>query len=123
MIEDDQDDQEIFLLALKDAFPGAGCWIAENCSQALERMKKKFAPVPDYIFMDWNLPLLEAEECIRQIQFSGLHNACVFVISGTAPPVNLEKLQQLGIKKVLKKQASVRLLAKELHDVIKSQWL
>ena len=54
LIEDDRDDQEIFLAALMDAYPRSKCWVAENCFQALDRMKSRLAPVPDYIFMDWN---------------------------------------------------------------------
>ena len=122
LIENDPDDQEIFMLAFKEAFPRAGCWIANNCSQALERMKRRFAPVPDYIFMDWNLPLMGVEECIKKLKEAGLHNVCIFVVSGTAPPLNLEKMRQLGITKVLQKQPSITIFAREIRDVIASEW-
>jgi len=120
LIEDDPDDQEIFLTALQDAYPRATCWVAENCVQALERMKSRLAPIPDYIFLDWNLPLMDAPECINQIRESGLHNVCMFVISGTVPPMRAENLKLLRIKEVITKQLSIKELSHELHNVIKS---
>lgn len=120
LIEDDPEDQEIFVTAMADGFPSAKCWVAENCVQALDRMKSRLAPIPDYIFMDWNLPLMGAPECIRQIREAGLHNVCLFIISGTIPPMTVENLERLGIEEVITKQLSVRELSSELHHVIKS---
>lgn len=120
LIEDDHDDQEIFLTALRDAYPRSECWVAENCFQALDRMKSRLAPIPEYIFMDWNLPLMDGTECVRQIRDSGLGNVCIFVLTGTQPPVSVEMLNRLGIEKVLTKKASIRELIQELHRVIQA---
>ncbi len=119
MIEDDHDDQEIFLTALMEAYPRANCWVAENCMQALDRMKSRMAPIPDYIFMDWNLPLMDGKDCIHEIRASGIDNVCLIILTGSRPPMSAEALAQLGIEKVLSKPTSIRDLVNEIHEVIK----
>jgi CheY-like chemotaxis protein len=118
LIEDDADDQQIFISALSEAFPRAKCWIAENCRQALDRMHKRLAPIPDYIFMDWNLPAVNGMECILKIRDSGINNASLFIISGSFPPASPEELLQMGIRSVVSKQNSIPDLVAELHHVI-----
>ena len=119
LIDDDPDDHEIFYMALKDAFPEAVCSCTLNCIQATDQLKKKNIPVPEYIFMDWNLPYLEAKECIQCLrEVPELKNVCIFILSGSIPFINVKDLYDLGLKKVLKKQSTVNLLSKELIAVL-----
>ena len=119
LIDDDPDDHEIFFMALKQAFPDAICSCVLNCIQATDELKNKSIPIPEYIFMDWNLPYLEAKECIKCLRdVSELEKACIFILSGSVPFINVKDLDELGLKKVLKKQSTITLLSRELVSVL-----
>ncbi|WP_221391227.1 hypothetical protein [Dyadobacter sp. NIV53] len=119
LIDDDPDDHQIFYMALKQAFPEAICSCTLNCIQATDQLRNKSIPTPEYIFMDWNLPYLEAKECIQCLQdVDELKNAHIFILSGFVPFINVKDLDKLGLKKVLKKQNTISLLSKELSEVL-----
>ena len=120
LIDDDPDDHEFFSIALKEAFPHAVCSCVSNCVEATDQLHAGTIPVPDYIFMDWNLPFLEAKECVKSLRsFPELEKACIFILSGTVPFMNVKELMDLGLQKVLKKQSSISLLSEEIAAVIK----
>ena len=122
LIDDDPDDQEIFLIALRQAFPRSGCWCESDCVKAIEQLNQKLRPAPDYIFMDWNLPYLAGKDCIPELhKVLGYETVCIFILSGMAPHISQDKLDKLGVKKVLKKQNSISKLSDELHEAITSQ--
>lgn len=120
LIDDDPDDHEFFSIALKQAFPQAVCSCVSNCLEANDQLHAKTIPVPDYIFMDWNLPYPETKECVKSLKsFPELEKTCIFILSGTVPFINVKELKELGLQKVLKKQSSINLLSKELAAAIK----
>ena len=119
LIDDDQDDHEFFSIALKQAFPQAACACVSNCLEATNQLHNKIIPIPDYIFMDWNLPYLEAKECVKCLKaLSGLEKTCIFILSGSIPFVSVKELNELGLQKVLKKQDSVNRLSEEIAAAI-----
>ncbi|TDE10486.1 response regulator [Dyadobacter psychrotolerans] len=121
VIDDDQDDHEIFRGALDIAFPKAFCEFALDRADAIKTLSNNKNVAPDYIFMDWNMPKMDAEEFMRQLRLlPDMQGVGVFVLSGSAPYVELEHLHALGVKKVLMKQASIALLSHELINAIGS---
>jgi len=120
MIDDDLEDQEIFQLAMQEVFPKARCYFAVSCPEAIEKLSKNIIPIPLYIFMDWNMPLMEASHCIYDLRkVAGMREVPLFILSGTLPPIN--GLTALGIRKSLIKQPSVSLLSKELYLALNNQ--
>lgn len=123
LIDDDRDDQEIFCIALNQALPRANCWCAFDCTKAINQIKEKAVPVPDYIFMDWNLPLMDGTECIYRLrELPELKDVCFIILSGLTPPLTPKTMEELGIKRMLKKQSSISKLSEELLEGIKAQW-
>ena len=121
VIDDDQDDHEIFRGALDIAFPKASCEFVMDRTDAIQGLSSALINAPDYIFMDWNMPRMDAEEFMMHLRLLPcMQSVNVFVLSGSAPYVELEHLYELGVKKVLIKQTSIALLARELVDAIGS---
>ncbi|CAG5018295.1 hypothetical protein DYBT9275_05973 [Dyadobacter sp. CECT 9275] len=119
LIDDDADDQEIFLFALQQAFPDMACSIAFDCLEATKKLNSREIPVPDYIFLDWMLPLMEAEDCIRQLQLiPELERTCTFILSGSEPFISAENLRLLKIKKIIRKQYDINELARKIAEAI-----
>jgi len=120
LIDDDADDQELFQYALKQVFPEVNCTFASSGPEAVDILKNNSFTVPDYIFMDWHMPYMDANECIPLLRNAAdLQKTSIFVLSGTQPNITQEMINDLGIKGILRKQISIELLSDELFKAIK----
>jgi CheY-like chemotaxis protein len=119
LIDDDQDDHVIFEAALRMVNPDAVCDYAYNCPAAIDSLKKQVILIPDYIFMDWSMPYMDAIECIQCLrQIPGLDRTPIFILSGSRPSFEIHDKVGLYIKKVLTKQNSIEKLSMELREAI-----
>src|SRR5688572_25933700 len=68
LIDDDDDDREFFGLGLKH-FPRPIELHCENsCDLALHKLSDSNLPLPDLIFLDWNMPKTSGEQCLKEIR-------------------------------------------------------
>ncbi|HEX8039783.1 MAG TPA: response regulator [Chryseosolibacter sp.] len=67
LIDDDEDDREVFGLALKEVSKEAVCIACKNGKEALARLSDPSLR-PDHIFVDINMPLMSGQECLREIR-------------------------------------------------------
>jgi CheY-like chemotaxis protein len=96
LVDDDPDDQEVFLTALGDISSTALCLIAPDGDRALELLYNK-ETVPDYIFLDLNMPRMNGFEFLAAIKKSSvLRNIPVIVYSTTSQPAQIERVKKLG---------------------------
>ena len=59
LIEDDPDDQEIFLICLEEIRPDVECVVMNNGVDALRKFQTEKTFKPDVIFLDVNMPVLD----------------------------------------------------------------
>lgn len=84
LIDDDDDDREIFQLALEEIGIPVELNTARNGKDALMRLSDQ-SFVPDSIFLDVNMPLMTGEECLVQIrERDHLRNVEVFMYTTSA---------------------------------------
>src|SRR5215212_1458528 len=67
LIDDDVDDQEIFALALNEVNERFQCEVANNGYEGLQQLKKMNC-LPDYIFLDLNMPKMNGKECLKELK-------------------------------------------------------
>lgn len=116
LIDDDEDDHFIFANALKLSFPDAVCHYTFDCLQAIDFLSNQSGVVPDHIFMDWSMPYMNAIDCIKSLRKEHVAKTTpIYILSGSKPSFEIEHVVGLHIKKVLKKQNSIELLAEELR--------
>lgn len=65
--EDDPDDREIFVMAMREANENCNCVFAKDGAEALEMLEKGVL-VPDYIFIDQNMPRVNGIQCLTEIK-------------------------------------------------------
>ncbi|WP_149240340.1 response regulator [Dyadobacter sp. 32] len=119
LIDDDTDDHEFFLEALKRTYPEARCEFALDYPTAVSRLRNHSIDIPKYIFMDWSLPNTDLKESLKYLNtMDELKQSAIFILSGSMPPLTQQTLQELGIEKVLLKQNSIHDLSKELWGAI-----
>ena len=118
LIDDDQDDQEIFSMALEDINSDIQCIMVSNGIAALEKLNAKKPLIPDYIFIDVNMPKMNGMECLREIQkLEHLKNAHVFMYSTSSDEKMIERSKALGAKDFIVKPPGLALLTERLMQV------
>jgi DNA-binding NtrC family response regulator len=68
LVDDDPDDRELFIEAVKEIDASINCVAAKNGLQALEWLKDDSHPIPDLIFLDISMPLLNGSKCLAEIK-------------------------------------------------------
>lgn len=96
LVDDDPDDQEVFLTALNDVSSTALCLVAPDGDRALEILHNE-ETIPDYIFLDLNMPRMNGFEFLAAMKKSKiLRDIPVIVYSTTSQPTQIEKVKKLG---------------------------
>jgi CheY-like chemotaxis protein len=96
LVDDDPDDQEVFLTALHDVSTSVLCLVAPDGDRALELLHNEDT-IPHYIFLDLNMPRMNGFEFLAAMKKSSiLKNIPVIVYSTTAQQSQIEKVKNLG---------------------------
>jgi len=66
IVDDDIDDQEIFAIAVRELKQPYNCNYILSAIDALELLKT--SAIPDYIFLDFNMPKMNGMECLIEIK-------------------------------------------------------
>jgi CheY-like chemotaxis protein len=67
LIDDDLDDQAIFSDAVKSFDSSVHFYCANNGEEGLNRLKNSIV-LPDAIFLDINMPVMNGKECLAEIK-------------------------------------------------------
>ena len=68
IVDDDIDDQDLFIEAVNEVDDSIECMSASNCEEALDLLKNKKIGMPDMIFLDLNMPRKSGFECLTEIK-------------------------------------------------------
>jgi CheY-like chemotaxis protein len=116
LIDDDQDDQEIFTMALREAELPVTCVVANDCSEALTKLSTANAFLPDYIFIDLNMPRMNGKECLREIRKQAhLKHIPVVMYSTTLTQRDIAETRQIGATTYIIKPSKISELATTLN--------
>jgi CheY-like chemotaxis protein len=119
LIEDDLDDQEIFLIALQKVDPGIEYKLANNGVEGLEVLADQ-SFVPDYIFIDINMPKMNGIECLAIIHTrERLGHSRKIMLSTSSDSFIAQQCKTLGADEVLIKPPTIRELVRPLQRIMK----
>ncbi len=120
LIDDDVDEFELFIEALHEAHFICDCIFAKTAEQALHLL---CYTVPDFIFIDYNMPKINGLKCLTKIkQLTNLKDVPVILYS-TGITDELSKIAiSNGATLCIKKPDKIHTLAKILHQVLTNQW-
>lgn len=118
-IDDDHEDVEMFQEAIRIIDESSRCVIASNGKEALARLE---TIVPDYIFLDINMPVMDGKETLRRIRRDNrLRYVPVCILSTSRDKLELELCRALGATNWLTKPSSfaelVRLIKLVIRDI------
>lgn len=120
IIDDDLDDQEIFMIAVKKVDPAIECVFANDGVHALEKIKNNPDFNPGSIFLDVNMPRMNGVECLEQLRnIDRLKNVPIFMCSTSSDPKIISKITALGAQEFIVKPSTISEFAQSLAEVNK----
>lgn len=122
LVDDDPDDQEIFMSALQELNESIQCVTANNGVEALEKLDPDKSFVPDFIFLDLNMPMMDGKQCLAEIKkIPSLSHVPIVIYSTSSSPDDINETRRLGVSSFLTKPSSFSGLIKLLDIFFESQ--
>ncbi|RAW02017.1 response regulator [Pseudochryseolinea flava] len=119
-VDDDQDDRDLFCHVIQKIDPEIQCIQIDSGEEAVEMLSRNEI-IPDYIFMDINMPRMNGYECVKEIHhYSSLRNTTIVMYSSTFNPRDQVDFALLGLKYLLK-TSDLNSLIKSISDLIGSK--
>ena len=119
VIDDDIDDQELFIEAVREINAGIQCECASNGEEALAILGKSESNLPDLIFLDLNMPRLNGKQCLERLKSSKLLRHIPVVIYSTSSQENdVRDTMALGAVHFLTKPSSFHELCEMLNGLL-----
>lgn len=96
LIDDDEDDQEIFLTALECTEKPVRCTVVDNARNALSQITKGELET-DLIFLDLNMPLMNGQQFLAEIKKNeNLREIPVVILSTSSNSATVAQVKELG---------------------------
>ena len=103
LVEDDPEDQEIFIDAVHSISATIGCYAVSNGEEALSALINEDL-MPDYIFTDINMPRLDGLEFMKALRMiEKFRSVPVIVFSSETSDVMIQKVKALGARAIYSK--------------------
>lgn len=116
LIEDDDEDQEIFMLALQRANASVRCVTASNGAEAIDKLTHS-EQVVDIIFLDLNMPLMNGKQFLHELKKrQSLQDIPVVIYTTSSEPADREETLRLGVKDFITKPTYISDLVKILSE-------
>jgi PleD family two-component response regulator len=116
LIDDDEDELDIFNEALNALPVNFACSQAKNTEQAVE-LTRSFSP--DYIFIDYNMPRTNGLECLQTLKkIKALSDVRFIIYSNFIDDVTSRKAVSLGATACMKKPYLTSILSQRLKELL-----
>jgi CheY-like chemotaxis protein len=119
IVDDDGEDRELFREAIAEVDSSIQCFSAKDGKDALRQMNSGLIVLPDYIFLDINMPIMNGRECLIEIKKqSSLRNIPVIMYSTTSDTKEIKGYYTLGAHDFLIKPHDFKKLVEALNSII-----
>ncbi|MEO8583107.1 MAG: response regulator [Flavitalea sp.] len=123
IVDDDIDDQELFIEAVNEVDRNIECISASDCEEALALLKSGKMTLPDMIFLDLNMPRLNGKQCLAELKKqANLRDIPVIIYSTSSEKRDVEETTLLGAAHFLTKPNKFDELCKALTYVVSHDW-
>jgi CheY-like chemotaxis protein len=123
IVDDDTDDQEIFVAAVNEVDNSISCVAVDSCEDAINLLTHGSEDLPDFIFLDLNMPRMNGRQCLVELRKVALLNRIPIIIYSTSSlKKDIEETALLGADMFLTKPNKFDDLCKALNNVISLEW-
>jgi CheY-like chemotaxis protein len=117
--DDDDDDRDLMFEAFNQIDPSISCLIANDGREALEMLNQN-SELPDYIFLDINMPVMDGKKCLQELKKDHrLKNIPVVICSTTKDKNEISQLYNLGASSFIHKPDNFNDLCEALNVFVK----
>lgn len=96
-IDDDADDRAIFSEATSLVAPSIQRIYATNGQEALQLLQQENAVIPDLIFLDINMPVMNGRECLAELKkIAALRHTPIIICSTSIYADDQQQFEALG---------------------------
>lgn len=118
--DDDPDDKDIFLLAIKEINPSLGVFNVSDGKELIELLKSF---VPDMVFLDLDMPYKNGLECLVEMRnHPQWHGLPTVVYSSTTRPANIQTAYETGAHLFFIKPSVLKEYIQSLEAILKLDW-
>jgi len=122
LIDDDEDDHFFFKDSIESINPTLHCETATNGKIALSKLKAS-ASLPDLIFLDLNMPVMNGFEFLTQFKKENALNKVPVGIFSTSNSIRDKELaKDLGAIFFLTKPNDLKILQKKLQQILSADF-
>lgn len=119
IVDDDADDIEFFCEAIDNLDKSATCYIAHDGEEALKILRKKSDALPDYIFLDLNMPRMDGKTCLSEIKNnSTLKHLPVIIYTTSNHQKDRDETALLGASHYMVKPTSYKALQRGIIKAV-----
>ncbi|PIB39491.1 response regulator [Maribacter sp. 4G9] len=123
LVDDDEDDREFFAEALVGVKLNTELKQLNNGKSCLDYLMQQIENLPNLIFLDLNMPIMNGFECLTEIRKQQhLKELPIAIYSTSSSDKDIEQTFLKGANIYIKKPSSFEDLKKSLTQVIKMNW-
>ena len=120
LVDDDEDDQDIFKEAVAVVRPDLACHVARDGEQGLEILET-LSPLPEFIFLDVNMPRMDGKQFLKAVKADIRFQKIPVVIYSTSNHKSeLGEYFSLGASNFITKPSEFNLLITYLKSLLAS---
>jgi CheY-like chemotaxis protein len=115
LIDDDDDDREIFQTALTNIGEPVCFMTAHSGSEALDKLQQENF-TPDYIFIDMHMPVIDGKKCLSEIKkINRFKDIPIVIYTTSVCPKDMDDARELGAAAYISKPYSIKNLENSLQ--------
>lgn len=118
IIDDDTEDCDFFCEAVNEVDASYDCLQMHNAEEALRELRAENHALPDFIFLDLNMPRMNGKEFLQEIKHDPvLKNIPVVVYTTSSSDKDIEDSKQLGAAYFLTKPSDFKAICREVAQI------
>ncbi len=119
IIDDDADDQDILRNVLLDVDAEIECLTAKNGQEALTLLDKAGDNLPDYIFLDLNMPKMTGKQFLKVLKSNERYcNITIVIYTTSSRETDKSETLMMGAAYFLTKPDSISVLKHEIEHIL-----
>ena len=124
LADDDEDDRDLFVDALREVDPSVILTQAEDGVQLMEMLSTIKDPLPEILFLDINMPRKNGLECLEEIRKKegSVKEINIIILSSSNDPKDIEKALELGATFYAVKPNRFDMLKSFVKEVLQIDW-
>jgi DNA-binding response OmpR family regulator len=123
IVDDDEDDRDLFCEAVRAIDPSIECTEARDAEQALHLLKSSKIFMPDFIFLDLNMPRINGKQCLAELKKSrDLRHIPVIIYTSSKRDADKIETRLLGAAHYISKPSGLAELNKALSFVLERKF-